>query len=290
MIDELDRGWDSSDDAKAFVAALFGAGIAINELHPNIRIVISLRKELYDDIPSLYDDFQKYNDLFEVLEWDETALFDLIVKRIKHSLPELKNFPKQQVWNTIFSDTIDKEPSFQYIVNRTLYRPREIIQFCTEAKERCVELRKARIDINSIVTAEAKYSQTRSKDLAAEHRFQYPGLLEVFEAFRGSQCDLNRKELEQVCHKMIHGGINTGTKTQWLKLQSEDYLISILFQVGFLQAKTISYTKTKRVEGYWGNHQISLPNLGNVQLFMIHPMFWLHLGISGIVQTSSNNE
>jgi energy-coupling factor transporter ATP-binding protein EcfA2 len=285
LIDELDKGWDSSEDAKAFVAALFQAGISINELGPNIRVVISLRKELYDDIPSLYDDFQKYYDLFEVLEWDEESLFDLIIKRIKHSVPELKNYPKAQTWSSIFADSIDKESSFQYIVNRTLYRPREIIQFCTEAKDRCIELRKGKIDINSIVTAEAKYSQTRSKDLAAEHRFQYPGLLDVFEAFRGSKCEWKRRDLEQVCHKMIKGEISTGQKTEWLKSQNEDYLINILFQVGFLQAKTISYNDAKRIEGFWGNHQISLPNLGNVQLFLIHPMFWLHLGISGTNET-----
>ncbi len=60
-----------------------------------------------------------------------------------------------------------------------LYRPREIIQFCTEAKMRCVEIKRGKIDINSVVTAEAKYSQNRSKDLAAEHKFQFPGLEEI---------------------------------------------------------------------------------------------------------------
>jgi hypothetical protein len=282
LIDELDKGWDSSEDAKAFIGALFQAGLAINELDSKMRIVISLRKELYDDIPSLYDDFQKYYDLFEILEWDESSLFDLIIKRIKHSVQDLKNFSKIDVWHTVFSEKVSNEPSFKYIVNRTLYRPREIIQFCTEAKERCVELRKNKIEINSIVTAEAKYSQNRAKDLAAEHKFQYPGLIDVFEAFRGNKCILTKTEVEQVCRKMINSEISTGTKTEWMKSQSEDYLINVLFQVGFLKAKTISYNGVKRVEGFWGNHQISLPNLGNVHSFMIHPMFWLHLGISGI--------
>jgi hypothetical protein len=158
--------------------------------------------------------------------------------------------------------------------------PREIIQFCTQAKERCVELKKSKIDINSIVTAESQYSQARAKDLAAEHKFQYHGLIDIFEGFRGTKCVLSRAELEHICKKMITGDINTGTNTSWMKAQSEDYLINILFQVGFLQAKTISYNGAKRVEGYWGSHQISLPNLGNVHSFMVHPMFWLHLGIS----------
>jgi hypothetical protein len=290
LIDELDKGWDSSEDAKAFVAALFQAGLAINELNSNIRIVISLRKELYDDIPTLYEDFQKYYDLFEILEWDENDLFDLIIKRIKHSVPELKTLSKIDAWHSIFSEKIGKEPSFKYIVNRTLYRPREIIQFCTEAKERCVELRKLKIDINSIVTAESKYSQTRAKDLAAEHRFQYPGLIDIFDAFRGAKCILARTELEDLCKKMIKGEVSAGSKTEWIKSQNEDFLISILFQVGFLQAKTVSFNGVKRTEGFWGSHQISLPNLGNVHAFMIHPMFWLHLGISGPEENSKEED
>ena len=131
-----------------------------------------------------------------------------------------------------------------------------------------------------MVSAESKYSQTRAKDLAAEHRFQYPGLLDIFEAFRGSKSIIERPELEDLCAKMISGEIRTGSKTNWIKSQNEDYLINTLFQVGFLKAKTTSYADNRRKNEFWGAHQISLPNLGNVQIFAIHPLFWLHLGIS----------
>jgi hypothetical protein len=33
LVDELDRGWDSSEDAKAFVSGLFQACVSINALH-----------------------------------------------------------------------------------------------------------------------------------------------------------------------------------------------------------------------------------------------------------------
>jgi hypothetical protein len=62
LVDELDRGWDSSEDAKAFVAGLFQGCVTINGLHDNLRVYISLRQELYDDIPALYEDAQKYRD------------------------------------------------------------------------------------------------------------------------------------------------------------------------------------------------------------------------------------
>ena len=56
LVDELDRGWDSSEDARAFVAGLFQAGISVNSVHDGLRVYMSLRQELYDDVPELYDD------------------------------------------------------------------------------------------------------------------------------------------------------------------------------------------------------------------------------------------
>jgi hypothetical protein len=51
LVDELDRGWDSSEDAQAFLAGLFQACLSVNSLHDNLRVYISLRQELYDDVP-----------------------------------------------------------------------------------------------------------------------------------------------------------------------------------------------------------------------------------------------
>ena len=73
LVDELDRGWDSSEDAKAFVSGLFQACVSINEVHDNLRVYVSLRQELYDDIPALYEDAQKYRDLLETTAHRKTA-------------------------------------------------------------------------------------------------------------------------------------------------------------------------------------------------------------------------
>ena len=42
LVDELDRGWDSSEDARAFVAGLFQACISVNSLHDNLRVYVSI--------------------------------------------------------------------------------------------------------------------------------------------------------------------------------------------------------------------------------------------------------
>jgi hypothetical protein len=131
FVDELDKGWDTSEDAKAFVAGIFQASISINQLTPNITINVSLRRELYDSIPALYDDAQKYRDIIETVYWDEPSLLSLVARRIKHSIPSLSNATDETAWKTVFAETLQyrQSNSFNYIIDRTLYRPREIIQF-----------------------------------------------------------------------------------------------------------------------------------------------------------------
>jgi energy-coupling factor transporter ATP-binding protein EcfA2 len=107
FVDELDRGWDSSEDAKAFVAGLFQAAISINELSSNLTVYISLRQELYDSIPALYEDAQKYRDVMELIRWDEPSLKHLIALRVRHSVSGLAAIADDDVvWNTIFSGTL----------------------------------------------------------------------------------------------------------------------------------------------------------------------------------------
>ncbi|MDA3886998.1 MAG: hypothetical protein PF638_15535 [Candidatus Delongbacteria bacterium] len=279
LIDELDIGWDASEDAQLFVAGLFQAVLALNEMNDNFRIIISLRKELHNNIPTLYEDYQKNIDLFENLEWDEESLFKLITERIKYSITDLRYDSIQEIWNVIFEEEVLGRSSFEYIVSRSLYRPREIIQLCTESQNRAVEKRVDKIGVNSIVTAEAKYSENRTKDISAEYKFQYSHLINLFEVFRGKNCYYTRVELEEFCQKILNGDIKTGVKLEWMDGQNEEYLINVLWQVGFLSAKTSATIKNKSCDDFWGPHQVSLVNLSNINNFAIHPMFRLYLGI-----------
>lgn len=284
LVDELDRGWDGSEDAMSFVAGLFQAAMSINQLTPNLRVMISLRKELYNNIPSLYEDAQKVWDIIETIEWDEDSLLQMICRRIEHSFPELKTLSITEKWSTVFSETLDyrKTKSFNYIVDRSLYRPREIIQFCTEAKniaQTSVSLHT--IDYSTISQAELIYSELRTKDIAAEYKFQYPGLLKILEAFRGKCYTFDRKELYDICLELSLEGAKSMTDAPWINEMDPDNIINILWQVGFLRAQAVGGLKAKRRSGssYLGPHQIGNLNLKTITRFHIHPMFRAYLGM-----------
>jgi hypothetical protein len=284
FVDELDRGWDASEDSQAFVAGLFQACVSINNQHPNLRLSMSLRQELYDSIPSLYDDAQKYRDLIEILSWDEGALLGLAANRIRHSVPGAKNFDDADAWSLVFAETLEyrNTRSFNYVVDRTLYRPRELIQFCTQSLEKVKQVgADYPINYSVISAAESAYSEERSRDLASEYRFQYPGLLDVFDVFRGRTYAMDRNSLEELCFDMATGEAKLGQAASWVTECDPDRLIEILWRIGFLRAQAVGGIKARRRSGssYLGPHQISNLNLGNMTRFHVHPLFRAYLGM-----------
>ena len=283
LVDELDRGWDSSEDARAFVAGLFQACIAVNGVHPNLRVYMSLRQELYDDIPELYEDAQKYRDLIETIQWTETSLLKLIGKRIRHAVVPLADSDDKTCWDSLFGGVPGPRDnsSFRYMVNRTLYRPREIIQFCTEAAERGRDL-SLRLPLRhaAVRDAEGLYSTERARDIAAEYRYQYPGLLNVFDAFRGRERHLDRADLEFRCLELITREVPSAGTDGWLDGCTPESLIDILWQTGFLRAEATLAGGGRRTasDAFHGPHQVRHLNVAAVRRFQIHPMFWSYLG------------
>jgi hypothetical protein len=283
LVDELDKGWDNSEDAKAFVSGLFQASISLNDLSKDLTVLVSLRQELYDSIPALYDDAQKYRDIIETINWDEESLLSVVAKRIRHSLPELKSHTDIDCWNHVFAETLQyrKAKSFNYVIDRTLYRPRELIQFCTDALEESKSLHVTPIDYPVISKAELVYSDARSKDISAEYRFQYPGLQSVFECFRGKSYSMERDDLETICLMICTGELRTDKLAAWVTEQDPDLLIEVLWRVGFLRALAVGGLKARRRSGssYAGPHQVSTLNLRAASRFQVHPMFRAYLGM-----------
>jgi hypothetical protein len=283
LVDELDRGWDASEDAIAYVAGLFQAAMSINIRTPNIRVLVSLRRELYENIPALYEDAQKVRDVIELVEWDEPQLLELVGKRIAASTPS-RDISARRAWNTFFAETLDyrQTKSFNYIVDRTLYRPREMIQFCLNVQGRAVELATVPpINYNVISEAEHSYSGERAQDIAAEYRFQYPGLGSVFETFRGRAYTLDRPELELHCLAITVGDLKVSPEAKWCVESDPDLLIEALWRVGFIRGQAVGGIKARRRSGsaYLGSHQVSSLNLRNINRFHVHPMFRAYLGL-----------
>jgi hypothetical protein len=271
LIDELDKGWDNSEDSRYFVAGLFQAAQKMNSISNNLRVYVSIRQELFDNIPQIYDDAQKIREDIEVIRWSEDELLEFINLRILNSFPQTKDMSSSDRWNLIFSEVLNyrNTKSYNYIIDRTQLRPRELLQFC----KLCVENHNTQETINysSITSAEMDYSEQKIKDLASEYRFQYPHLLDIFEIFRGRKYTLDKDDLEYLLLTIVSQDVDVGNAT-WVVGIDYLELKKILWQIGFLKAWMQGGLKSVRRSGsaYLGYYEISKINLENIKKFQVH--------------------
>ncbi len=301
LIDELDKGWDNSDDAKYFIAGLFQATQKINLISPSLRIYVSIRQELFDNIPQIYEDAQKIREDVEVIRWGQNELLELIARRIAHSFPESESLTAIKRWKAIFVSKLSSSEidSLDYIIDRTQLRPRELLQFCKLCVE-CLDysLVGKRIDERAIAAAEESYSEQKTRDLAAEYRFQYPYLLDVFEVFRGKRTHYTKEEIDYLLLSMACGEIGVDRAASWVLDTDYLELKQVLWKIGFLKvllprnvgsstphdvahyrSREAGAREAREGSAYLGHYELPTVNLENIDKFKVHPACtkFLHL-------------
>ena len=280
FVDELDKGWDNSEDAKYFLAGLFQAAQKLNLISQNLCVYISIRQELFDNIPQIYEDAQKIREDVEVIRWGKNELVELISLRIAHCFPELQKQSALKRWNSIFASylSVKDESSVDYIIDRTQFRPRELLQFC----KLCIEFfsKGKRIEEATIFAAEEVFSEQKIKDLASEYRFKYPHLLDLFEVFRGRKSHLEKQELEYLLLATVCGELDVDRATNWVLDMDYLELKKLLWHIGFLKAKVPKQTgQSASRNSYFGHYELPTINLENVEYFCVHPAFRYFLSL-----------
>ncbi|MGD1854840.1 MAG: P-loop ATPase, Sll1717 family [Leptolyngbyaceae cyanobacterium] len=284
LIDELDKGCDNSEDAKFFIAGLFQATQKLNLISPNLRVFISIRQELFDNIPQIYEDAQKIREDVEVIRWGKNELLELIGRRIVHSFPQANRLNASKLWQSVFVAQMQSTgtETLDYIIERTQLRPRELLQFCKLCAERIeYSLAERRIDEAAIAAAEESYSEQKTRDLASEYRFQYPHLLDVFEIFRGTRSHYNKEGLDYLLLAIVCGEYDVEQAATWILDMDYLELKQILWKIGFLKAWVPRHTnrQTSLAGAYLGHYEVPTINLENIERFRIHPACtsFLHL-------------
>ncbi len=129
-----------------------------------------------------------------------------------------------------------------------------------------------RIGLDDIARAEISYSEQKTRDMAAEYRFQYPDLLDFLETFRAGKTVYKSHELDELLLSIVCGDIGIGNAT-WALSLDDNALKKILWQVGFLKAwaKGGKVTDHPNLGTYLGFYESPKLNLDQVTHFQLHP-------------------
>lgn len=151
ILDKLDDRFVNDDLYKNSVISLIKA---VDNFNKNIvrnrykaKVTILLRSDIFSLLNDT--DLNKRESSNAVrIDWGDVArydspLFDLVIKKIKASIPILQSKSKNEVINLLFPHSIRQSyknvSTDKFLLGRTLFRPRDIITYLTLIKEKFPE-------------------------------------------------------------------------------------------------------------------------------------------------------
>ena len=165
LFDELDLGWDDSED---FKHSIIGLILAARDLVRSARaksislhIVIFLRSDIYEALR--FQDKNKISPDVVALVWDDNKLKELVDARLKAT--------GNASWDDAFTNDHMRHrvTKFKYIVRRTMLRPRDMIQYCLMVHEEALKAEGASITNDHIYAVEPRYSVYMRNELRDEN-------------------------------------------------------------------------------------------------------------------------
>lgn len=195
FFDELDDNYQDNEDYKNMIIALFKSSMDLNskflDYGKKVSVVILLRDDIYEKLT--YSDKNKWRDFGVFLDWtpskfknwDEQELFKIANERIGASIDGDAKVEKNY-WNEIFtSENIQENVNaFDYIISRTFFRPRDIIQYVKSALDVAINQKKNIIDKSVIEETDLKYGEWFKGELVDELSPVIPNIQEIFNVFK----------------------------------------------------------------------------------------------------------
>lgn len=267
LIDKVDEVWDDTEESKRMISGLLRAVASVNESLENVGSVVFLRSDIYDVLK--FHDVDKYNSQTEFISWSKSNLRELLENRIRFSAGESKsNSTSMDIWTALFESRVGRDSSFEYIVSRTLRRPREAIQFCNRALRFAQDSGSEKITANHVLRAERQYSAEKLRDLSSEFLIQYPFLEGLFSLFQGFQTSFSKQEFEK---RYFDAKERLENSYLDLKNLNSDYVLQILYEIVFIGVDMN--------EGQLFSYDISNLVMAQQKQYVVHPAFHSALGL-----------
>jgi len=230
LIDDLDRNWSpDNESANRLILAL------LNEIHtlmtnstPYIKPAVFVRKDVFTWLEENDPEFLKRDPGF--LQWGRESLELLIANRIyTHTRTREKDV--DALWYSVYPRRTRGERTQDFIISRTLLRPRDVIQFCQKAVESAQRAGRSSVDEDDVYAAWEPSGELILAQAEAEYRHRYPGLGRIALAFfEAPVAQAWSQALPQLREKATKGN----TTESWLQAAQSDplHFARVLYEVG----------------------------------------------------------
>jgi len=266
LIDNLDKGWPvqgaSNEDIlilRTLLEATRKLQRQLEQSNIDFHCLIFLRNDIYELL--VLETPDKGKDTAITLDWSDIEFFKEIFRRRVIASGHLEgNY--DDVWNTIFALNVGTRDSFAYIIERTLMRPRDFLNFVLRGIETSINRGHKRVEQNDILKAQELYSEDILKTTAFELKDVYMDVPDFLYTFLGCKTILSKDE---VLSLLAQTGI---------KEENIEKTINLLCWYGFLGVQKINSDEMRYAyQIRYDMAKLLQPIKKGEACFVIHPAF-----------------
>jgi hypothetical protein len=202
LFDNLDKGWPTRGVEPTDIVilrALLDAARKIEQMlaqhHVEAHSVVFVRNDVYEHLVDRSPDRGKHGKVS--LDWtDPDLLREFLRRRIVHGVMP-QDEPFQKAWPQICVSHIHGEDSSEYLIERSLLRPRNLLTLLTYAKSNAVNLGHTKVTDEDIDKACRTYSADLGNDIGLEIRDVFPEAEDVLYYFIDARPILRISEIKE---------------------------------------------------------------------------------------------
>lgn len=183
LIDQLDERWVDDSVRFRMIKGLIESLKSFRKI-TNLKILVALRLDVLERVVQDTSDIsfqrEKFEDNFVRLTWSKTELKALVDGRIK--LLFKRKFTTESVgFYDVFPQKIANKDTFDWMIERTLMRPRDIIAFVNESITAAAG--HPSVSATALRKAEGEFARKRKDALIQEWRSAHPALEKMLDLF-----------------------------------------------------------------------------------------------------------
>ena len=281
LFDNIDKGWPTrgvTETDIVILRALLEAARKTTKILERKKVecysVVFIRNDVFELLVDQSSDRGK--ELKVSLDWNDRDLLKefLRLRLIYNIVPEDPTF--NDIWSQVSTTHINGELTIDYLIERSLMRPRNLLSLVNYAKGNAINLRHNKITEEDIIKAVDTYSNDIGNEIGLEIRDVFPNAEDILYSFIDVKRKFSLKDLRSYLKKAR------------IDENDESKMIEILFWFAFIGVtrkkdgdEIVSYIydvfydmkKLKHLAG------LNEANDENSVTLCIHPAFWSFLEI-----------
>lgn len=286
LVDRLDEGYEADILGLGIIGGLAHAVSSVAGMMEQARLVLFLRDNILRAIADEDSDFSR-NIEGQVLRlhWDKYHLFNMICTRLRLAYG-VEAESTQKLWDRCTAQTIRGSAGFSKCLQLTLYRPRDLLLLLNNAIQHASAHNRAHIDNEDIEVTAREISLNRFYDLRKEYETIVAGLDALPKLFSGASPRYHLSEIAALITKACTEDWVPGDLKQEYALVGATDIVMQWYSIGFVGIEDeISGTFVFCHDGKSADL-----NIPTSKRLLIHPCYWIALGITETMLTAEEAE